>query len=163
MREKNADPGAIPALLLFLFVCGGCLFLLYEDAMTGLIPVEGERVWSFLVLILFLDGLCAASLCASLLLPMLTWLLGVFSASGAGEILTLPENAAVGWRWKLLLLLLLVPVHFVLCTRGMSEAAELREALRRQGLLTWKKICFPYAALCVGPAAVLLLRYMGKR
>ena len=62
----------------------------------------------------------------------------------------------------MLVLLLLVPAHFVLSSVGMENASAMREAMRSRGLLTWKTMLFPYAVIGLGPAAVLLIRRVMK-
>ena len=162
MQDLRSDAGKSQALLLFLFVFGCFLCILYGESLPRFVEFETGEQWRLIPLILLVDAAFAASVTASLVFPLLTCLFGFLSAFGAEEIAALFSAGDAEWRLKLLVLLLLVPAHFVLSSVGMENASAMREAMRSRGLLTWKTMLFPYAVIGLGPAAVLLIRRVMK-
>ena len=162
MRDLRSDSGKDQALLMFLFVFGSFLFILYGDSLARAADLESGKAWRLISLVLFLDAAFAASVTAIVILPLLTWGFGFLAALGAKEIFELSAASSASWKPRLFVLLFLVPVHFVLSARGMENASALRDAMRARGLLSWKTSLFPYAVIWVGPAAALLIRHMLK-
>lgn len=162
MRDLRLDSGRDQALLMFLFVFGGFLFVLYGDSLMRFAQLESGKVWRMIRLVLLLDAVFAASVTASVVFPLLTGAFGFLTAFGTKEILELSAADAALWKPKLLILLLFVPAHFVLSARGMENASAMRDAMRARGALSWKTCLFPYAVIWVGPAAALLSRHLLK-
>ena len=160
MQGKNSDPGSIPALQLLLFAFGGFASLFYGGVILELLHMDSAAVWKTLWWLLLWDGVLAASLTATILLPLSTALFGFFSACGVREILEHFGASEEAWKGSAILLLFLVLAHFALSSLGMKNASVLRAFLRAHGELGWKRRLIPYMVMLIVPAAFLLLRSM---
>ena len=155
MARENC--GAHSITLLFSFMCGSLLSLIY------LIPNVPFRFAENMPVIAAASFSVAALTCGTAsyitVQPLSTAVLGcaaAFEMYSAVTELTLKEAAV-----RMGIMAVLIPLHFLVCSYGMSQSGIAREAMRQAGTYSRKQTLYTYAIMLAGlAAAALLLRYI---
>jgi len=122
---------AYTATLLFTFLFGALISLLYLPQIKLILPEEWLSPELLIGLIVLISGIFASSYTGLVVLPCSCALLGAVTAFMA-------DGIRIGWVtgdnvWpELVSLLLVVPLHFAICGWGMRFSSYLREAMETQ-------------------------------
>lgn len=157
MMDEKRHHERYTMTLLFTFMCGSLLTLLYLIPLLRTAELRDELPWLMIAMLLVLE----AAMCGSLqALPGLPFGSLLFGAAAAYEAHLAAAEYAMqldGTIRRTLLLMLTVPLHFFLCSAGMTSAAEARDAMSAAGIYTGKRRLHSYITMFTGAAAAVLL------
>lgn len=156
MIKENCSTHSIT--LLFSFMCGSLLSLIYlipnipfrfAEHMPGIAAAASFSV----------GALTCGTVCCITVQPLSTAVLGSAAAFEMYSAVTeLPAKEAA---WRMGIMAVLIPLHFLVCSYGMVQSGISREAMRQVGTYSRKQTLYTYAIMLVGlAAAALLIRYI---
>ena len=161
MERESSQDGGYAALLLFLFVSGAFLLLLYDEAAAQWLPLGTDLPLYAFAVLLAADAAFAVSPTAALLRPVTTPVFGAAAALEGKAVLSLLAAASPEARLRLLIAFTAVSLHFLCCSWGLESARRLRRLLLKQGGFSGKYLAVSYAMMLLGfSAAGLLMRYI---
>ena len=156
MIKENCSTHSIT--LLFSFMCGSLLSLIY------LIPNIPFRFAEHMPVIaaaasFSVGSLTCGTVCCIIVQPLSTAVLGCATAFEMYSAVTeLPAKEAA---WRMGIMAVLIPLHFLVCSYGMIQSGISREAMRQTGTYSRKQTLYTYAIMLAGlAAAALLIRYI---
>ena len=156
MIKENCSTHSIT--LLFSFMCGSLLSLIY------LIPNIPFRFAEHMPVVaaaasFSVGALTCGTVCCITVQPLSTAVLGSAAAFEMYSAVTeLPAKEAA---WRMGIMAVLIPLHFLVCSYGMVQSGISREAMRQVGTYSRKQTLYTYAIMLVGlAAAALLIRYI---
>lgn len=128
----------------FAFLCGSLLTLVYiPHKSAALAPYAAALLYAGIFMLL---AACLSSVCAGVLLPILT---ALFGAASAFTSLLICEGSAdkIACIWLGALLAAATPLHFLFTSFGLSFADKVRQALRKDAVLCRADYVFVYLAV----------------
>lgn len=139
--------------LLFTFLFGALLTLLYLPAIKLVLP-EGENLAIISMLgILFSGALLASSLNGIVLLPLLSSVFGACAALEVDRIRSIVSSGAKAWP-EITVLFVIVPLFFRMCTWGMYSSLVIRELMVGQEPEFRKNKITAYTIMLLGLTAL---------
>lgn len=139
-------------LLLFLFLCGSLLTLVYAPELELPSGLERNDLLLCAALLLLFSSFLTTSVCGWLFLPLASVAFGVLTAFGANETMAAyaeREREAISY---LLVMGGIVPAHFVLGVWGMTNSRRLWRALIREGSIDKKGLIGMYSMMTIAAA-----------
>lgn len=158
INERIADDssGKYAWLLMFTFLCGSLLTLVYLPDAGGTYGISMESGAFFASVLLALSAALSASVCGKLLMPVLFIALGVLTALGASSVYIEFTQGGTSCLRRLLVICLLVPLNFILGVWGMGISDRLNAALRGEAGLTERQRAQMYILMAVSLAIISL-------
>lgn len=156
MVRENCGTHSIT--LLFSFMCGSLLSLIYllpniSSRFTENMPVIAAAV-SFSV-----AALTCGTACCITVQPLSTAVLGCAAAFEMYSAVT--ELSAKETAGRIGIMAVLIPLHFLVCSYGMTQSSIVKDAMRQVGTYSRKQTLYTYAIMLAGlAAAALLIRYI---
>ena len=162
IKERISDEHASRHawLLLFAFICGALLTLVY---LPGLLSVESFGLTTELLcmsLTLLLSAALSSSVCGAFYLPLIFAALGVVTAFGANAALEEFQACREACLKRTLTIFVLVPLNFSLGVWGMCNSLLLRRAVSKEGSIgkgRYRRMYFWMTATALGLLLTVIL------
>lgn len=157
MNESESNKSWYPETVLFCFVFGALMTLIYYPVNIQVLPNIKDCALHFAAVILLADGFLSASVNGIFLFPLNSAALGAVSAVKVKTLISGNSTVTEFKRLELIIILIYIPLHFAISVWGMNNSDLLREGLRAKNSFSAKYRVITYAIMLICIAAAMLL------
>ena len=161
MRQEESYKRGHCIVLLFLFLFGALMTLLYMPAIKERFPENESFALLCMLWLMFTASLLVSSINGIVALPLLTVLFGSATAFEADRARLLFACGNSAWL-EAIITIIIVPLFFAVCNWGMGLSLLVRELTSRHTTEYGKKKFITYTVMLLGAAAFAVAQRLIK-